>query len=184
MTMSKEVTKEFNFFEYHNQINQENVMLSYKGPVTAMLIAELSRDIRQEIKSHKKAAKKVFAIFMELAQNVLYYSSEINLFGDKNRVGSIFILDNVDNYKVIVGNMVQSDLIPELEQRCSTIKAFGREELRAYKRDLRDQSYANESDGAGIGLVQAALTSDEFEMKIIKMSDEYSFFVLFLTVQK
>ena len=76
--MSKEVTKEFNFFEYHTQINQENIILSYKGPITAMLIAELSRDIRKEIRSNKKASKKVFSVFMELAQNVLYYSSEIN----------------------------------------------------------------------------------------------------------
>ncbi|WP_299458036.1 SiaB family protein kinase [uncultured Microscilla sp.] len=183
--MSKEVTKEFNFFEYHDQINQENIILSYKGPITAMLIAELSRDIRAEIQHHRKASKKVFSIFMELAQNVLYYSSEINLFGDKNRVGTIFIVNEDERYKVIVGNMVKNTITSDLKERCHKIKELGRSELRAYKRELRDQPYHNdESSEAGIGLVQAALTADSFEMKIIEMSNEYSFFVLFLTVQK
>jgi len=182
--MSKEDSKEFNFFEYHNQINQENIILSYKGPVTPVLIAELSRDIRQDIRNNKKAAKKVFAIFMELAQNVLYYSSEINLFGDRNRVGSIFIIENPVGYEIVVGNMIENAMVDELTQKCDKIKEFEREALRAYKRDLRDQSYDLEGDGAGIGMVQAALTADKFEMKILKMSDEYSFFVLFLDVQK
>ncbi|OJJ17153.1 hypothetical protein BKI52_31060 [marine bacterium AO1-C] len=182
--MSKEDSKEFNFFEYHNQIDQENIILSYKGPITPVLIAELSRDIRRDIRSNKKAAKKVFAIFMELAQNVLYYSSEINLFGDKNRVGSIFIIDSGVSYEIIVGNMIEDSMVAELTQKCDKIKEFDRGALRAYKRDLRDQSYDQEGDGAGIGLVQAALTADKFEMKILEMSHEYSFFVLFLDVQK
>lgn len=182
--MSKEDSKEFNFFEYHNQIDQENIILSYKGPVTPILIAELSRDIRKDIRNNKKAAKKVFAIFMELVQNVLYYSSEINLFGDKNRVGSVFIVDESDNYKVIVGNMIEKAMESELNQRCDKIKEFDRDALRAYKRELRDQSYNEEGDGAGIGLVQAALIADSFEMKILEMGNEYSFFVLFLDVQK
>lgn len=183
--MSKEVTKEFNFFEYHDQINQKNIILSYKGPITAMLIAELSRDIREETKRNSKASKKVFSIFMELAQNVLYYSSEINFFGDRNRVGTIFIVDEGAHYKVIVGNMVKNAIIEDLNARCQKIKELNRNELRAYKRELRDQPYQkNESNEAGIGLVQAALTADTFEMKILEMSNEYSFFVLFLTIQK
>ncbi len=182
--MSKEDSKEFNFFEYHNQINQENIILSYKGPVTPVLIAELSRDIRKDLRNNKKSGKKVFAIFMELVQNVSYYSSEINVFGDKSRVGSIFIIDQATHYEIVVGNMVENPMVLGLVQRCSKIKEFDREALRAYKRDLRDQSYRQDGDGAGIGLVQVALTADKFDVKTLKMSDEYSFFVLFLDVQK
>jgi hypothetical protein len=175
----------FNFFEYHTLISNDNVLLSYKGPLTDILLAEFSRDIRDKLKEDKRAGKKVFAIFMELAQNVLYYSKEVNLFGNNDKVGTLVILDIGDAYKVITGNMVYKTSLPLLIEKCEMVNSLDRDALREYKRELRSAPSEGESRGAGIGLVQAALTADNhLEMIVQELQGEHAFFVLGVLVEK
>lgn len=179
--------KEFNFFEYHTQISQDNIVLSYKGPLTDILLSEFSRDIRRKLQAEKpKIGKKVFAIFMELAQNVLYYSKEENLFGEnRDKVGTIVIIRTEDHYRLITGNLVFQEHVPLLKEKCEIVNSLDREALREYKRQLRNEKSEGESKGAGIGLVQAALTSNNpLDVQIQELSGNHAFFVLSVKVKK
>ncbi len=178
--------KGFNFFEYHSQISQENIILSYKGPLTDVLLAEFSRDIRQKLQEeNSKVGKKVFAIFMELAQNVLYYSKEINHFGNRDKVGTLVIIQNETEYKLITGNLVYKTAVQKLLEKYETISTLDREALREYKRKLRNDPQNEESKGAGIGLVQVALTADnKLEIKIKELVGDMAFYAIFVTVAK
>jgi hypothetical protein len=178
---------EFNFFEYHAQISQDNIVLSYKGPLTDILLAEFIRDIREKMqREDSKIGKKVFAIFMELAQNVLYYSKEENLFGEnKDKVGTLVIVHNEDHYRLVTGNLVFKKDVPILEEKCQIINSLDRDGLREYKRQLRNAEKSEESKGAGIGLVQAALTSSNpLEVEVQDVGDNYAFFILSVSVKK
>ncbi len=180
-------TKEFNFFEYHSQITQDNIILSYKGPLTDVLLAEFSRDIRLKLQQESpKIGKKVFAIFMELAQNVLYYSKEVNHFGNQDKVGTLVIVQTEDSFKLITGNLVYKDAVTRLVEKYNTINALDREALREYKRKLRNDPQGEESKGAGIGLVQVALTAGgPLEVKIKELpGGEFAFYALFVSVPK
>lgn len=182
-----ESKKEFNFFEYHTQITQDDVILSYKGPITDVLLAEFSRDIRRKLQEEdRKIGKKVFAIFMELSQNVLYYSKEENYFGEqKDKVGTIVIVKTDTHYQLITGNLVYAEAVPLLKEKCEIVNSLDREELREYKRRLRNAPPETESKGAGIGLVQAALTSSNpLEIQIQELSNGYAFFVLSVFVKR
>ncbi|MCS6821120.1 MAG: SiaB family protein kinase [Microscillaceae bacterium] len=180
------MNNDFDFFQYYAQLNHEQVMLSYKGPITDVLLAEFSRDIRQKLQGDQKAGKKVFSVFMEMATNVLYYSKEINYFGSRDKVGTIVVAQTDKEYKLITGNMIYTDSAAKLIERCQIINSLDREGLREYKRYLRNNPIENEeSRGAGIGLVQVAITADNnIEVKIKKISDTYSFFVLVVNIQK
>ncbi|NJL12180.1 MAG: hypothetical protein HC913_03700 [Microscillaceae bacterium] len=186
--MENSGTKEFNFFEYHTQISRENILLSYKGPLTDILLAEFSRDIRKKLQAEdSKTGKKVFAIFMELAQNVLFYSKEENHFGsNRDKVGTLVIIQNEPYYQLITGNLVFKKDIPFLQEKCEVINSLDRDALREYKRQLRNAPKGEEeSRGAGIGLVQAALTSDNpLGYQIQELSGNFAFFVVTVTVEK
>jgi len=185
--MENKPRKEFNFFEYHTQISQDNILLSYKGPLTDVLLSEFSRDIRQKLQDEEsKVGKKVFAIFMELAQNVLFYSKEKNQFGrNRDKVGTLVIVNEDDIYRVVTGNLVFHRDIPFLQEKCNTINSLDRDALREYKRDLRNNPENEESRGAGIGLVQAALTSDNpLEVEVRPIGEEFAFFVVSVAVNK
>jgi hypothetical protein len=177
--------RDFNFFEYHTQINRNNVLLSYKGPLTDVLLSEFSRDIRKKLQEDPKTGKKVFAIFMELAQNVLYYSKEVNHFGNKDKVGTLVIVDTPDHYKLITGNLVFKTAIDKLVSKFEVINSLDREALREYKRQLRNDPKGEESKGAGIGLVQVALTAEnQLEIKIKEFPGDFAFYALVVNVRK
>lgn len=178
--------KEFNFFEYHAQISHENVVLSYKGPLTNILLSEFSRDIREKLQSEPVIGKKVFAIFMELAQNVLFYSKEENLFGEnRDKVGTLVILNTDEYYRIITGNLVFKKSLPLLEEKCRIINSLDRDALREYKRLLRNSPRGEESKGGGIGMVQAALTSESpLEYEINELLGDYAFFSIAVNVAK
>ncbi|WP_027000956.1 SiaB family protein kinase [Eisenibacter elegans] len=176
---------EFNFFEYHSQISQDNVMLSYKGPLTDVLLSQFIRDIRDKLQDDPRVGKKVFAVFMELAQNVLYYSKEVNHFGERNKVGTLVIVNEEDRYRVVTGNLIYKKDVSSLVEKCQVINSLDRESLREYKRKLRNAPTESESKGAGIGLVQAALTSDNpLEFQVRELENEYAFYVLFVNIEK
>jgi hypothetical protein len=181
-----QTTKGFDFFEYHNYLSQDDVLLSYKGPLTDVLLSEFSHDIRVKLQEEEpKVGKKVFAIFMELAQNVLFYSKEFNMFGaNRDRVGTLVIVNNGDYYQLMTGNLVYKHIVPELMEKCEKINSLDREALREYKRELRNAPKSEESKGAGIGLVQAALTSgSQIEMRVKEYANEFAFYVIVVNVK-
>ncbi len=185
--MENKARKEFNFFEYHSQISHDSILLSYKGPLTDVLLSEFSRDIREKLQDEEsKVGKKVFAIFMELAQNVLFYSKEKNQFGsNRDKVGTLVIVNEEHTYRVITGNLVFVKDVSFLQEKCDIINSLDRDALRDYKRELRNNPNNEESKGAGIGLVQAALTSDNpLEVEMRPIGDEFAFFVVSVSVNK
>ncbi|HAS43264.1 MAG TPA: hypothetical protein DCS93_22480 [Microscillaceae bacterium] len=179
------MSEKFNVFEFYSQIEQENILLSYKGPVTDFLLTEFSNDIRAQLKDERKAGKKVFAIFMELAQNVLYYSTEIDGFDGNDKVGILAVSQIGDAYTVMTGNMVPAEIVPKLVAKCEKINSLDRDSLRAYKRELRDSPPHTGSKGAGIGLVQVALTANNhLDAHMEQVDDDHYMFLLTVKVPK
>ena len=181
----KNNNKYFNFFEYYTMINDAQVILSYKGPFTDVLLSEVSRDIRQKIQDNPKVGKKIFSIFMELAQNVLFYSKEMNHFGNNDRVGTLVILDAGQSYLIMTGNLIFKTAIDFLQDKCEKVNSLDRDALREYKRNLRNAPKSEESRGAGIGIIHAALTSDNpLEYEIKEFGEDHAFFLLTVNVAK
>ncbi len=181
------MSKIINLFDYYSLTNSKEVLLSYKGPVTEVIMAEISRDIRTKLESNPTASRRLFSVFMELAQNILYYSAEKVTFSNRNdSVGIILITEKDDEYVFSCGNLVENSYLDELLSSCETINNLDREDLRKLKREVRDQPIQNDrSKGAGIGLIHVALTSRHpLEVEHRKLDDHYSFFAISVKVSK
>lgn len=171
---------EFSLFDYYSLTKRDDVLISYKGPVSDLILAEISRDIRDKFSESPKASKKLFAIFVELAQNILYYSSEKVQFGNKNdSIGTILITRSKKYLTFSCGNLVENKYIEDLVEGCKKINSLNRDELREYKRETRSAPQKERSKGAGIGLIQVALTSgNPLGVEARHVDDKYSFFSL------
>lgn len=180
-----DIIERFNFFEYHTLISHDNIILSYKGPLTDTLLSELSKDVREKFNNSRKTGKKVFSIFMELAQNVLYYSREMDGFDGGDKVGILAVSQIGDHYSVMTGNMIPADSVPKLVAKCEKINSLDRDSLRAYKRELRDSPPHTGSKGAGIGLVQVALTANnQLDAQMEQVDDDHYMFLLTVKIPK
>jgi hypothetical protein len=178
--------QEFSLFDYYTLTSNKHVLISYKGPVTDVIMAEISRDIRSKFSDNQKASRKLFSIFMELAQNILYYSAEKVHFGDnQDSVGTILITEAEDHYTFSCGNLVENSYIQELVTDCEYINSLDRENLREYKREQRAKPQKERSKGAGIGLIHVALTSENpLSVDYIPVDDAFTFFSIAVKVHK
>lgn len=176
-------------FDLANHIDQtkgSDVIIAYNGPLTSVIMSEISQDIRQKFVHNPRVCRKIFAIFIELAQNILFYSAEKTNFGFRqDSVGAILIAQDEEHYYFVSGNKVENRYMKELLVNCNTINTLDREGLRQYKREQRIRPAKNRSKGAGIGLIQVAITSgNPLDVVFQKLDGKHTFFSLSVRVKK
>jgi len=183
--MSKGTPKEFKLSECFDMFN-DRVKISYKGPFDKHILPLLGDYIKVVLGSNPKASKKLFSIFIELAQNISYYSAETFSTIDEENwgVGSIMIGEYDTYYTFVTGNTVKnSDIVPVIE-KCEMINSLDREGLRKYKREERNKA-PGERGGGNIGLIQIALTANNpLDIEVTPIDKQYSFFTLHVQVEK
>jgi hypothetical protein len=160
--------------------NQENSLLIYKGAFTVNLISILGNQIRLLPEIDFRIVQKLFRIFMELTQNVSYYSAEVVNVKSGASCGSGWVtVQNFDGYmRVTTGNRIKSEHGSKLTEYCQEINSFDDAQLRKLKRDIR--SLALERDtGAQIGLIQTSIISgNKLDFSIVSDKTDFDFFII------
>lgn len=179
--------KAFRLFEY-NKFFYEDIHLSYKGPIDEKMLSVIGSYIDVLFSHDPAAGRKVFKIFIELAQNVSFYSAEYNILKPEKKqeigIGTIIIASDNEHYIFVTGNKVKNeDIIPVIE-KCEIINSLDRDALREYKRQQR-RLPAESKGGGNIGLIQVALTSaNPLDFEVTPIDDEYSFFSIAAKVKR
>lgn len=178
-------SKQINILDYHRNLDQ-NVPISYKGPIDEKILQAIGSHIEGILSQHPKAGKKVFKIFIELAQNISYYSAEKSIYKDKKEIGSGMILigETEESYSFVTGNLVRNEDILSIIDKSEIINSLDREELREYKREQRKLPKGPKG-GAHIGLIMVALTSDNpLDIEVTPIDDDHSFFSIAVKIDK
>ncbi len=166
---------------------ETNLILFYKGAFTEKTIAELNLGIKKLLGGETYLNKRVYSIFIELAQNISYYSAEKNLIHGQNEsagVGTITIKEYPTYYTVFAANLVRIVDAFKITSKCNTINSLSREDLRGYKRRLRNQPSSSGSNG-NIGLIQVALLANtKINYEIKPVDSEFSFFSIEVYISK
>ena len=174
-----------NILDYHSSIDQ-NTRISYKGPIDEKILQAIGSYIEGVLAESPKASRKVFKIFIELAQNISYYSAEKNIMKDNREIGAgmVVISEAENTYSFMTGNMVKNDDIVSIIEKSEMINSLDREELREYKRKQRNLPHSRKG-GANIGLIQVALTSSHpLDIEVIPIDDDLSFFSIAVKIDK
>jgi Family of unknown function (DUF6272) len=159
---------------------QEKTLMIYKGAFTVNLISILGNQIRLLPEVDFRIVQKIFRIFMELTQNVSYYSAETVDVKSGVSCGNGWVtLQNYDDYMMVTtGNRIKPDHAPKLIKYCSEINSFDEAQLRKLKRDIRSQALERDT-GAQIGLIQTSIISgNKLDFKIINDDQGNDFFIL------
>jgi hypothetical protein len=180
-----EQSDQFNLVDYYFRSNH-NVIVSYKGPFDRNALNLIGNYIRGIISMNPQASKKVFKVFIELAQNISQYSAEKNIIGDfmGAGVGSLVIVDFEEYLQLVTGNLIKNENISPVIDKCELINTLDKEGLRKLKRELLMQNDFDRT-GADIGLVQLAITSDNpLDIEINPINKDCSFFTIRVKINK
>jgi len=175
----------FSLYEYHSLFNHD-IQVSYKGPIDERILSVIGNYIEVILVAHPSASKKIFKIFIELAQNISYYSAEKNIITKDKQIGAgtLVIGEFGEFYTFITGNLVKNDDVIILLEKCDIINSLDRDALRQYKREQRKLPQG-ERGGGNIGLIQVALTAAcPLDVEVTPVDDDYSFFSIAVKVSK
>jgi len=173
-----------NLTDYHS-IMDNDIMLSYKGPFNSTILSIIGKYIESFFVINPLASKKLFKIFIELAQNIAFYSNEKSKGDDEDaRIGTIAIGESKDFYSLATGNIVKNEDIISVIEKCEFINSLDRDGLRKYKIEERKLALGR-NRGSHIGLIQVALTSAQpLDIEVAPIDDNTSFFTISVKINK
>lgn len=173
-------------YQQYKSIKDSRVLVLFKGAVTQEVLAEFGSMIRTSL-SYESKLKKIFAVFIELAQNIFHYSDEriANPKGEDSGIGIVLIDEQKDMYILRSGNVVYNEKMEKLKEKFNHINSLDKDGLKSYYQKLIKQQRPDDSKGAGLGFVDIARKSDgplKFEFE--KIDDRTSFLTISIIFNK
>lgn len=169
-------------YDLRKDFAASGIMMCFNGPFSHSIIEEIGVALRNHLAAEdiaKAAVLDVFAVYIELAQNVRNYQALREITQSEAASAIITIAHQGDGYAVASGNLILNE---DAERLCSSIEEINnltpderklryREQMR---RDVKPSAF-----GAGLGLLEIAKRSSQKMICSVRSVDEtYGFFSL------
>jgi hypothetical protein len=182
---------ELELLEYYKKMCERNIVLDFQGAISQDMVvgmAELLKIKSSQEFGNTNIVKKLFSVFIEMAQNIAIYSAERvhldNRHGDVG-AGIIVVTEENNNYTITSGNLVKNRSISKIIEQCQKINRMEKGELREFYKAQIKSSRERGKKGAGVGLIDMARKSgNPIRYGVTRVDDINSFLVLSVKVQK
>jgi hypothetical protein len=183
--------KNFDLLSFRKEIIEHDIILSFEGKMSQGVLVSLVDTLKEKLKDSdsdpkQQLTRKVFSIFVEMAQNIQFHSAEnVIIDGKETGVGVIVIREDENSYVLTSGNNVIPDNIKQLTQYCDELNGFDPTQLKKlYKDRLRSERNEN-AKGAGLGLIDIGRKADvDLNYEIQPINEKTKFFSLSITLLK
>jgi hypothetical protein len=163
------------FERFSGVAEDAGVVFYFSGEFTSSGVGALGGALRQRLEERgvpRPVGKKLFATFVELAQNVLHYAAA-EPGGPGPSRGTIALGSDAAGHWIAASNQVNAEQVPRLAERLEALRRMTPEQLReAYRRQLDDDSHEADdqiSRGAGLGLLTIARACTSFEYGLLPL---------------
>ncbi|MBN8726744.1 MAG: biofilm regulation protein kinase SiaB [Xanthomonadales bacterium] len=162
---------------------ERRIMLCFNGPMSRSLIEEIGNALRNHLEADRVqpgAAMDVFAVYIELTQNIRHYAARMN-YGEEEASATVVIARHGDGrHEVSAGNVVEAADAEALMHRIADLAPLDRAALKArYKEQLRAPRDPDSPSGAGLGLIDVARkSSGPLQASLHQRGDGRAFFSL------
>jgi hypothetical protein len=144
-------------FGMRETFNRQNIMLCFNGPISHSLIEEIGNALRNYLQADNaspSAAMDVFAVYIEMTQNIRHYTVQKSWSEQDATVTMVIARNDQGHYVVSAGNLVEQADGEALLARVNALAGLDKAALKAaYKEQLRKPREAGAS-GAGLGLLE------------------------------
>ena len=182
---------ELELLEYYKKMCERNIVLDFQGAISQDLVvgmAELLKNKSSQDFGRSIMVKKLFSIFIEMAQNIAIYSAERVHLDDRHGdvgAGIIVVTEENKNYTITSGNLVKKEAISKIIEHCQKINGMEKEELRKFYKAQIKSSRERGKKGAGVGLIDIARKSgNAIRYGVIQVDDINSFLVLSVKIHR
>ena len=172
--------------QHYSVAKSAQILMMFKGGLSQNIVVDLGSLLQNRLGFDVKV-RRMFGIFVELAQNVKNYSAETELASDGTEVGvGILILaDSGTHYSVNSGNLVRNANAERLKAQCDHLRTLDKVALKSYHEERIESDPPEGSKGAGLGLIEITMkTGGNVQFDFAPFDDTYTFFSITATVEK
>lgn len=171
---------------YFRQLQSDEIVFAYKGPVSLELfdaIVALTEQKLNSISFQGKIRRRIHVIAVEILQNIFHHFGLID-----NSIKSLsaalntiiyLMAKNDDGFYLIAGNYVPDQDVASLKKRIDNVNELSPEELINQYRAILSNGTFSEKGGAGLGIIDIARKSGQrLEYEFVNREMGYTFFCL------
>lgn len=182
---------ELELLEHYKKMRESNIVLDFQGAISQEILVKMVEIIKSKFSNEAgkcNITKRIFSIFVEMAQNIAKYSAERSYLNDtKKEVGAgiIVVIEKNKKYTIASGNLVKKNSISPITEHLQKINRMDKEELKQfYKKQIRSDR-ENGKDGAGLGFIEIARKSgNPINYRITPVNDLKSFLILEVRIRE
>jgi hypothetical protein len=130
------------------------IFLTYGGFLTQSLIVGMTDALEREAESSElslKISSNIFTIFIELAQNMMNYSKQVQSDGFDPKGLILVGKDKDGNYYILSQNILDENDKQKIEPKLQQIQNSTKEEIKKLYRAARKSGKDTHAKGGGIG---------------------------------
>jgi hypothetical protein len=146
-------------FDLFKQFEKYTLTYVYRGifdPALTDKILALAETNMNLIGEISKTQKKVYFVMVESLQNITRHQDV----GQKQDNQAFFVVQNKDGkYGMASGNVIENENIVSLQEKLDKINSLDPDALKAYYKDVLENTGLSEKGGAGLGLIEIARRS-------------------------
>jgi hypothetical protein len=158
------------FERFSDAAEEAGVVFYFSGEFTSSGVGALGGSLRRRLEERgvpRPIGKKLFATFVELAQNVLHYAAAEPGGPPGPSRGTITLGSGEAGHWIAASNQIRVEQVPRLAERLESLRQMTPDQLRAAYRLQLDSEEHEALDpisrGAGLGLITIARACTSFE---------------------
>ena len=156
--------------DLYPSLTKKDVILMYQGAMSQTILATMALPLR-EAEEDYLLSKRLFAIIIELGQNINHYSEKREFsIADRREVGcGMFVVQKTESdYIITAANKIKSNNIEKMQKHCEHINSLNGKKLRSFYRSQRRAVRTDGHYGGNIGFIEMVRRSNNpLETKFI-----------------
>lgn len=177
-------------FDFYDRMERNNIMLSFKGNITSELLTSVLQIMESKLENMDEplaVKKKVYNVLVECLQNLYHHTYEMTQEQQDDNLSkksAIFMIGKEgDNYRIITGNYMLKENIPELKGKIDLVNSMDKEQLKNYYKEILNNGTMSPKGGGGLGIIDIARKSGQkLDYDFMEVNDVYSFFTLNINI--
>ncbi len=163
-------------FQLFKLMEQENILLSFKGVVTSDLLTSVLQIMESKLNymdEEKRIKKRVFHVLVECIQN-LYHHAE-----DTENIAMLVISKEKSNFIIKTGNYIDVESSESLSLKLDKINKLDKDGLKQFYLESLSDGNLSQKGTAGLGFIDIARKSgNKLNYEFIPVNEKYHFFSL------
>lgn len=179
--------EKFSMHKFYTEVRKNNISLTFRGIMSQDVLSLIGMSLKRR-PDNEVIAKRLFGIVVELAQNIYHYSAS-KQYSEKDKkeigVGIVTIGEDQNYYIVNSGNLVRTENIAPITERCKYINGLDERELKLFKKQQLKLPQRPDKPGANIGLIELKRRSgNPLLYDTIAVDHDYTFLSLSVKIKK